>query len=67
MTMTKGYTMNIYDNDYKKRENGTSLCAYAWQDTQKFSFKVGMKIASSIKIHKFPDFSRILDKNAEIP
>ena len=34
---------------------------------QKFDFKVGMKITSSLKIFKFPDFSRILDKMLKFP
>ena len=34
---------------------------------QKFDFKVGIKIASSLKIFKFPDFSRKLDKMLKFP
>ena len=36
-------------------------------DIQKLDFKVSMKITSSIKILKFPDFSRILDKMLKFP
>ena len=36
-------------------------------DIQKFGLKVGMKNPSSIKILKFLDFSRILDKMLKFP